>query len=203
MKTPLISILCAFAFSTSALAAETPTISEAEQDYYSKVFDYTMDSVKPGESYSWESYSIRGALSPQKPFVSASKYHCRPYAETFMMGDKVGKNEGYACKRQGADGWCRLAKDAVLSCAMEQPVTVFNLQAPSINATIPSVGGGSTVDTPVSGSGSVQISMPSGPKVSAPKDGKDVANSVTGGAGSAATGFAEKAPGWFQAIFGR
>jgi hypothetical protein len=100
-------------------------LSEAEIVYYRQVFDYTMSVTKPGEHYDWQSYSGKGSISPDKPFVSKSGATCRNFLEHYTIGTSNASAEGVACKREGKDGWCRLKQTDALTCVMETPENVM------------------------------------------------------------------------------
>ena len=104
-----------------AHSASFAELSDAEKDYYLKVFAYVMETVQPGQPYAWQTYGAKGVISAQEKFLSKSKYDCRSYAEIFYVGTTPYPYEGVACKRQGREGWCRLKKTDALTCALEPP----------------------------------------------------------------------------------
>ena len=151
-------------------SASFSALSDAEKAYYEKMFDYSMDMMRPGQGYDWQTYGGKGKITAGEPFVSKSNVHCRPFDEVFYAGETPYRYEGIACKRQGREGWCRLKKTDALTCAlerMESPVTKGARQVilkggevvDSIAGT--NIGGGADVP-----SGSV--SAPGGPSLNAP-----------------------------------
>lgn len=96
-------------------------MSSAENDYYAQVFNYVMMGVQKDDIYKWETYQSSGAIRPGDYFVSKSQALCRPFVEIVTVGDQNYSGQGYACQRQGRDGWCRLREGNMLSCALEPP----------------------------------------------------------------------------------
>jgi len=130
-----LSILPLF-FSSGAFASPLNGLSEAEQSYHDKVFDYTMDTVNPDNKYDWASYSGNGSIKVGKPFISKSSANCREFTEDYTVQGTEGKSKGYGCKRAGGNGWCRLKSDEALTCALEQPAYRFgggSVDMPSVN----------------------------------------------------------------------
>jgi hypothetical protein len=184
------------AFAVSVLPAELSGLASAEKSYYEKVFDYSMDVMKPNEAYTWKSYGGSGNITPGELFLSKSKAKCRTFGENFNIGERTGAAEGVACKRDGNDGWCRLKKDNALTCAMETPA--YNVQMPGMNSDIP------TINAPRG----VNIASPETPNVDPGNvgtvdkpSGNDVADSVTGTAGSAGVSATKGILGWFSSTF--
>lgn len=110
----------ALGISSAHAAPPAAGLSDAEQEYYEKVFDYAMGTVKPGETYKWESYGGKGEIAPGENFVSKSKAVCRNFTESYAIGGKQGKADGIACRREGREGWCRLKEGNALTCALEE-----------------------------------------------------------------------------------
>ncbi len=96
-------------------------LSSAEQSYHEKIFDYVMDTIDPDKTYDWASFSGKGTIKVGEPFISKSKSACRPFSEDYNIQGSGGKIRGYACKRSGDEGWCRLKPNAMLTCALENP----------------------------------------------------------------------------------
>lgn len=108
---------------TAPLPSNSPAskLSDVERVYYRQVFDYTMDTVRAGGRYDWQTYSATGSITVSETFVSQSEARCRRFSENFVMGSLQETASGIACKRQGKDGWCRLHEKSALTCAMEPP----------------------------------------------------------------------------------
>lgn len=102
-------------------------LSNVEKQYYQQIFDYTMEAVKPGGSYGWESAGNSGTISVSKNFLSKSGSNCRIFNERFFINGVEGNDSGVGCKREGREGWCRLRKQDALTCAMENPGGIFGL----------------------------------------------------------------------------
>ena len=109
-------IFCAGAL----LASPLNGLTEAEQAYHDKIFDYVMDTVNPDQKYDWSSYSGKGSIEVGKPFVSKSRSNCREFTENYTVQGSAGKSKGYGCRRSNGGGWCRLKADEVLTCALER-----------------------------------------------------------------------------------
>ena len=138
-------IFCAGAL----LASPLNGLTEAEQAYHDKIFDYVMDTVNPDQKYDWSSYSGKGSIEVGKPFVSKSRSNCREFTENYTVQGSAGKSKGYGCRRSNGGGWCRLKADEVLTCALER-------RGFSVGGGGSSGGGGSySVDAP-------DVNMPSG-----------------------------------------
>lgn len=176
-----------------AVAAKQQYVSlaSAEKSYYALAFSYAMSTIKTGEAYEWKTYSSNGAIRPEDPFISRSGSECREFTETFTIQGVQGENVGVGCKRKGDDGWCRLGLKQALTCAMEKrnsfdiDIPVVNLNAPDVNINMPSVGGTGGSQSAPSGAGVGQVgggSSSSGRSTT----GEDVADTVTGAAGSVA-----------------
>ena len=205
MRTTALFLILLIA-SPSAYAAQASSLSllsNAERDYYEQIFGYTMDNTAAGENYQWKSYSGQGDIHVDAIFISKSGTPCRPYSETFTVQNIDGAYHGTACKRQGADGWCRLKPGNANTCAMEDHNFMFampTMQTPNVH--IGSVGN-PFADT----------SLPSAPGVNAPRvdmphaktdtSGSDFASTVTGNAGKAAGTAASNGLSWFAKTFGR
>lgn len=99
------------------LAAMDP----AERSYYYQSFDYAMLSVKPGQRHTWESYNSNGYFEMDAAFVRNDTV-CRNFREFISLQKLYSiSSEGVGCKRVGRDGWCRLKKTDMATCAMEAP----------------------------------------------------------------------------------
>ncbi|NBX03060.1 MAG: hypothetical protein EBR02_03140 [Alphaproteobacteria bacterium] len=203
-----LSFFCLTAFGAQAAQQQYATLaqlSDAERKYYALSFSYTMDAIAPGASYAWGSYSGKGNIAPQEKFISKSKSLCRKFTESFNIGGLQGGNDGVACKRNGDDGWCKLRKGQVMTCAMEKPGIMFDTDIPNVNIA------GPNVNMPNMGSGVGGIGR-SGSNISAPgappafetaksPTGNDVADTVTGAAGSVAGPAAGGMLKWFNSTF--
>jgi hypothetical protein len=205
-----ILLVCTpFAAFAKAEPSSLIALSSAERSYYRQVFDYTMDNVEAGHKYEWKTYSGNGNIHVDEVFVSKSKVPCRNYSETFRVQNVPGAYQGVACKRIGADGWCRLKPSNAHTCAMEDPGFMFAM--PSIGLPNTNIG---KVGSPVPGS--ANFSSPNMPDVNMPnmnverpkmpsqkKASNSFADSVTSGAGEAAGKAASGGFGWFFKTFGR
>ena len=120
-------------FNSGAFASPLTGLTEAEQDYHDKVFDYVMDNINADNRYDWKSFSGNGSITVGKPFISKSNSNCREFTENYTVQGSDGKSKGYGCKRSGNDGWCRLKSDLVLTCALEQPAYSFGVSPPPIS----------------------------------------------------------------------
>ncbi len=208
MKIRTAALIFALAAPTAAHAAQSSSLSllsDAERDYYDQIFGYAMDNTTAGENYHWASYSGQGDIHVDAVFVSKSGVPCRPYSETFTVQNVGGSYHGTACKRQGADGWCRLKPTNANTCAMEDRNFMFSM--PSLSTPDVHVG---SVANPLAGASTPSITGPNvnTPHVDAPKGhsdgtGSDFATSVTGNAGKAAGSAAANGLSWFAKTFGR
>lgn len=98
-------------------------MDQAERDYYYKMFSYTMETVRPRQESAWKSYRSSGVITPETPFGGKNTV-CRPFKEKInIQGTMVATFEGVGCKRVGEEGWCKLTKSEMLSCAGEPPNT--------------------------------------------------------------------------------
>jgi hypothetical protein len=93
--------------------------TSAEHAYYQLVFDYTMNYTVGGSSYDWEMHAGNGIISVSNAYISKSGALCRNFSESFSVRGQSGSGEGVACKRKGAEGWCKLRTDQAATCAME------------------------------------------------------------------------------------
>lgn len=180
-------------------------LSDVEKGYYIKVFDYVMNVLKDNESYAWQSSDVNtGKITVGTLFTSKSSSLCRPFSESFVIGDYQGNYDGIACKRGGSEGWCRLKKSDALTCALEDPANTINFNFPGVNTHV-------TIGTPsIGSSGTPAINAPQTPHVggNAPQlpagskpSGGDVADKVTGAAGSVAGPVTGGAIKWFNSTF--
>jgi hypothetical protein len=195
----LLSPWTAMAAATSPLARLAP----AEQTYYAKSFNYTMDNIQPGQKFDWASYSGKGSITVDKPFVSKSGSSCRNFTETFTVKGVSGGDRGVGCKRGGEEGWCRLSPSSALTCALDEPANSLGIDLPSVN-----IGGVDVnLDTgaPSAPSGSTPgVSMnvdTGGHHRSSDTSGADVADSITTKAGKAAGQATGGFVGWFAKTF--
>lgn len=181
-------------------------LTRVEKSYYEQVFNYTMDTTKPNETYEWKSYRTSGAILVGEPYVANSGSTCRNYIERITIQNVTGEDEGVSCKRQGREGWCKLKAHNALTCAMEKPADFFNVSMPSLNGRLPemSINAGGIP----SGGGNVAAPDPSMPRgVDAPRapdvSGAGYADTVTGAAGAAAGPVTRTLKSWFGENFGR
>jgi hypothetical protein len=182
-------------------------LSQVEKEYYIQLFDYAMANSLEGAPYPWQSSDInRGEIIAGKAFTSKSSATCRPFTERFTVGGYSGAFEGIACRREGAEGWCRLKTGDALTCALERPADIANFQFPGM-----SYGGANvSVNVPAGGSGVGQVGAPSAPASPAPfdapqggnkKPGEGYADTVTGTAGRVAGPATGGAINWFNETF--
>jgi hypothetical protein len=108
-------------YAESKNTAPYDALTGYNRDYYFSLFDYTMDNIKEEKPFHWEVGGVKGDISVGKKYTSKSKYVCRDFIETFVVNKEHGKSEGVACKRKGKDGWCRLKREDVHTCALETP----------------------------------------------------------------------------------
>lgn len=92
---------------------------EADLSYHQDVFDYVMTSVDAGKGYDWKTPAVRGTITPDATYVSKSGSTCRQFKETVETLASKGDQSAIACKRKGADGWCRLKPGNAQTCALE------------------------------------------------------------------------------------
>ena len=182
--------------------------SDPERGYYQKIFIYAMDTLAAGESYDWKTYSGSGEITAEALFVSKSKSNCRNFTERFSIGGNKTAYEGIACKRGGDEGWCRLTKQDVLTCALEQPAGSLPVAIPSIN--IDSGSNNGKAGQPVQNGGTMQAPGTTSHPIDTGKPvagnrkttGGNVADTVTGTAGNAAGPATGGAIQWFNKTFG-
>lgn len=127
MRFIFLILLAAFSASAQALEQSDQSdlllarMDEAERDYYDKLFDYVMDNRADGQTYDWKSYRAYGRLTPASKETHENTV-CRPFHEIIGLKDESeAAFNGIACKRVGSDGWCRLPKGELRSCALEKP----------------------------------------------------------------------------------
>ena len=197
----LLFILCPL---SGAQAAVSPLsqLSDPEKTYYTKIFDYTMQTVPVDGTYQWASYDGKGSITLSNPFTSKSGAICRNFTESFVVKGQSGADKGVGCKRNGADGWCKLDASNAMTCAMEDPAFMFgDVNVP--NVTMPNI-------APINGPGGNSGSGISGPNANvnvdtsgAPKNvtSKSYSDSVTGNAGKAAGSAASNGLSWFTSTF--
>jgi hypothetical protein len=177
-----------------------PGLPQVEQSYYEQVFDYTMDNIPAGSHFDWQTYDANGSISIDKAFISPSGYTCRSFAESYTVGGHAQGDTGYACKRVGREGWCKLAPTNALTCAMENPS--YHVSIPGMNVAAPNAPG-VNMNAPNMPGASMDISMPQRNKTYGDKDpsATEAANTITGTAGNAAGYVARNAGGWFSSLF--
>lgn len=222
MKKHLAIVMLVF-LPHASWAAGLDDLSGAEQSYHEKIFDYVMNNVDPDKSYDWSSFSGKGTIKVGQPFVSKSRSSCRPFAEDFTIGGSAGAISGYACKRAGDDGWCRLKTGAMLSCALENPGYSigggsYSVSAPTVHAPDVNVGDINAPNVTINGP---NISAPnihaptlggghgSGPNTQPSRnnggngkgEASDTAYSVTDTLGNGAAQGTGMALGWFSRMF--
>ncbi len=101
--------------------ATTGDLSDADRAYRTKVFDYAMESVAKDQSYTWTSPNASGIITVEDFYISKSKSDCRKYVEVYRVGKEQFDSIGVACRRNGADGWCRIPPGGAQTCALEAP----------------------------------------------------------------------------------
>lgn len=101
-------------------------LNEAERDYYNQSFSYAMQTMKLDQVYEWRTTTSYGSIRAGKTFLSKSKTRCRSFSETFEIHGKVGELQGYGCKRDERDGWCKLREGNMLNCALEPPDNIID-----------------------------------------------------------------------------
>jgi len=182
-------------------------MSRAERSYYEQVYDYSMTTTKPGESYDWRTQNAAGRLTIGEAYTSKSGSLCRNFNEYLNIRGQMGQVQGVGCKRAGSDGWCKLKPGNALTCSMEKS-NFYGVHMPSITPYMPDVsvtmggggreqfnGGGIGPTTNINGDfgrsgGSKNIK------------GSDVADTVTGAAGSTTAPVTQNLKSWFQETFG-
>ncbi|MBV8938394.1 MAG: hypothetical protein JO089_00955 [Alphaproteobacteria bacterium] len=114
-------------------------MDDAELTFYYDTFDYVMEKVKPNETFPWKTYASNGEITPAGPFAGKGTV-CRSFREVVNVKNQHGAvYEGTGCKRVGADGWCKLRKNDVLSCALEPPRSLVDRTARDAGDTVKSV----------------------------------------------------------------
>ena len=146
MKTLLLTTLLAlFAVQPASSEAPSPSIGtggqdllktmrKAQREYYELSFSYAMSGTQTGEIYEWRSHYAEGQIRPGRRFANQYGNTCRPFAETYKVGRHHGQNTGFGCKRQGADGWCKLREGNMLNCALEKEPDTADKVASEIKA---------------------------------------------------------------------
>ena len=178
-------------------------VAANNRDYYLQVFNYTMDNIPADGHFDWQTYNAKGSIAATATFVSKSGYTCRGFTETYsVLGSKPGSEKGYACRRAGGNGWCRLKTSDALTCAMENPSYQFSLPGmaapgmPDAEVSAPDINTGG-IHTGVNSNIDVASPDAGGRKASA----GNAADTITGAAGSAAGYIARNAASWFQSLF--
>ena len=195
----------AFAAQQYATLAE---LSDAERKYYALSFAYTMDAVQAGTPYAWGSYSGKGEITPSAAFISKSRSVCRNFTETYTIGGAAGAGEGIGCKRNGDEGWCKLRKGQAMTCAMEKPGIMFDMDIPNVNVAAPNLrmpsgsnsNGEAIGNVGGNGSSNAPAAFNAGGNSKSPT-GNDVADTVTNAAGSVAGPATGGAIKWFSNTF--
>lgn len=119
---PLIILLPSVAWAAGKNTPPYSDLSKENREYYVKIFNYTMDNVADNQIYHWDAGTAKGDIRVGKKYISKSKSICRDFAETFVIDNQSGKNEGSACERSGeGKGWCRLKHSDAHTCALETP----------------------------------------------------------------------------------
>lgn len=130
-----------------ATANAVGDLPDAEQSYYLQMFDYAMNYKQEGEQQEWKTQHGNGSFTLKDRFTSKSGYDCRNFRETMdILGNKTSRN-GVGCKRQGRDGWCKLKPSNAMTCALEEPSTIFDKGVPTMET------GDSFKDTANAGTG--------------------------------------------------
>lgn len=105
------------------LAALLGALDAGEREYYDQMFIYAMGNMMPGQSYGWRSYASSGRIEVGRS-VETNGTVCRPYKELLSSaGYRDIYGDGWGCYRSGfaRDGWCRVPREGVKSCALEPP----------------------------------------------------------------------------------
>lgn len=97
------------------------TLDQVDRDYYARSFSYAMAAVKDGETHAWKGNGGSGSITPGERFKAPSGVTCRGFAETYVISGQSGNNQGFGCKRDEREGWCKLKEGDMLSCAFEPP----------------------------------------------------------------------------------
>lgn len=209
----LAGMLCVSPFSYANTQA---ALSEAEQSYHEQVFSYAMDNTLAGRFYDWKTYSGRGRLTVEAPFISKSGANCRNYTETFEIQGVKGEIKGVGCKRAGKAGWCNLKPSNALTCALEKPHYLAGRRHVTFSPNPAAAdaggggGGGSGVDVNVGGSvnapnvnTNVNVKSPNMPKPgkAGEPSAQGVAYDVTNTLGNAGVAGTATALSWWDALF--
>jgi hypothetical protein len=101
--------------------ATSGSLSNAEVNYRTKMFDYAMDNVAANQKYTWTSPSARATIVVEDFYTSKSKADCRKYTEEYIVGKEQFTTIGTACRRSGDNGWCRIPPGGAETCALESP----------------------------------------------------------------------------------
>lgn len=201
----LCTALCAASLSYAGQVSPLASLGDAEKTYYEKVFDYSMETVKPGQHYSWASYSGNGVMTIGNTFISKSGATCRNFDETFTVQGKNGIDKGVGCKRRGQEGWCKLGLEKAQTCSFEDTTRMFGgvmIDTPNIGHStapinVPSADVGSSEGAGVS----VNPSMPQSTYSSKDVNAKSYSDTVTGNAGKAAGSATANGLSWFTSTF--
>ncbi len=117
-------ILLALASACHAVAPLKPALApfrhltEDERDYYDRVFSYAMETQAEDQEFPWKTYASYGIFMAKAPFESKQGTVCRPFQERFTIGGESSAYAGFACRRVGEEGWCKLKEGDFLSCAL-------------------------------------------------------------------------------------
>ncbi len=127
----IVLILCAggymvwFAMKPKGIAvspfATSGDLTDADREYRTKMFDYALDSVAAGQTYTWTSPSAQATIKVEDYYTSKSQSDCRKYAEVYIVGKEQYNAAGTACRRNGNSGWCRIPAGGAETCALESP----------------------------------------------------------------------------------
>ncbi len=100
-------------------------LSDAEVEYYARHFDYVMNVGADGQAMAWNTYSSSGEITPVNRFISKSGATCRTFKERYTIGTNTGTAQGFGCKRQDEQSWCKLKPDNAQTCVLEAPETTL------------------------------------------------------------------------------
>jgi len=200
----LLMVLCPVNPVQAGQVSPLTYLADPEKTYYEKVFNYTMQVIKPGEKYDWASYSGKGSITVDSVFVSKSGAICRNFSESFTVQGQQGIDKGTGCKRGGQDGWCKLdLNKEAKTCSFEDTSRMFggvNITAPTVNAPNIGVVGAPGINPNLNVNTNVNTDVNTGVSK---KDltTKNYADTVTGNAGKGAGQAAGGIVSWFSSTF--
>jgi surface antigen len=89
----------------------------SESIYYSRVFYWAMDTLKPGQTRDWASHNIAGTFTITDSFLNKRNMQCRRFKEILKVHAIQQTLDGMACQREGG-GWCKLRPEATPACGL-------------------------------------------------------------------------------------